>query len=137
MWCINSEVLSHVDFVAKLFLIDGFVYSFLQNLDQTTLLLLIGFIIWTLTSIGLIFDNSSSAWASEFVRLALFTLAFNQPLLKFWNALMVPSSLVTAFYGISLLLASIGTAMQMFTPKSKISWIVVIPTKQNIYKVFL
>jgi len=92
-----------------------------QNLDQTTLLLLIGFIIWTLTSIGLIFDNSSSAWASEFVRLALFTLAFNQPLLKFWNALMVPSSLVTAFYGISLLLASIGTAMQMFTPKSKMS----------------
>ena len=95
--------------------------NLLQNLDQTTLLLLIGFIIWTLTSIGLIFDNSSSAWASEFVRLALFTVAFNQPLLNFWNALMVPSSIVTAFYGISLLLASLGTAMQMFTPKTKIS----------------
>ena len=71
-----------------------------------TILLMTSFVTWTLTSLGLIFDNSPSAWTSEIVRIGVFSLIFHQPMVQLWRNVMVPYKLVVVFYGISFLFAS-------------------------------
>ena len=72
------------------------------------------FVIWTFTSIGLIFDDISMAWVIEAVRIILFALVFNQPLVQSWaKVAMVPLSFPYWFYGISLAVACGKTAQMI------------------------
>ena len=46
-------------------------------MDQKGLLLL--YVAWTITSLGLIFDNNPQAWISETMRISTFSILFDEP----------------------------------------------------------
>ena len=77
------------------------------NLEMSVLsvLTITGFLIWTLTSLGMIFDKNTWAWPSEFVRAGLFLTLY----LKFgvWNEFNVPAAILYASFAASMAIALI------------------------------
>lgn len=61
------------------------------------------FVFWTLTDIGLIFDQCRSAWLSEAARCALFLAVYNG--VGAFTGFNVPANVVNVTYGLSLAMA--------------------------------
>merc|ERR1719305_1963342 len=61
------------------------------------------FLFWTLTSIGMVFDKSSLAWASEFLRSAVFLILYVK--MGAWNEFMIPYEMLIGTFTVSLIIS--------------------------------
>ena len=78
------------------------------QMSQTSVLAITGFLIWTLTSLGMIFDKSTWAWPSELARAALFLTLY----VKFgtWNEFRMPSPILYASFTVSMIISIVSIA---------------------------
>ena len=72
------------------------------------MLLVASFVMWTLTNIGMMFDNHPMGWISEIARIFMCLVVFRQTLNKLWLNFLVPTPVATIFYWTSLALSVIG-----------------------------
>lgn len=91
---------------------------FFQEMSQTSLLAICFFLFWTLTSIGMIFDKSSFAWPSEFLRSATFLLLYVK--VGAWNEFLIPYEILIATFSVSLVIALVCTIAQNMKNEKKI-----------------
>jgi len=77
------------------------------NLEMSffSVLTITAYLMWTLTSLGMIFDKSSWAWPSELIRSALFFTMY----VKFgaWNEFRIPSQILYASFAASMTISLI------------------------------
>ena len=61
------------------------------------------FLFWTLTSIGMLFDNSHYAWPNELLRSSIFLIMY----IKFgaWNEFKIPSPILVGTFSVSLIIS--------------------------------
>ena len=83
----------------------------LQQMAPLSVFTVSAFLFWTLTSIGMLFDNSSYAWPNELLRSTVFLLMY----VKFgaWNEFKIPSPILTATFSISLIIALISISARV------------------------
>ena len=64
------------------------------------------FLFWTLTSIGMLFDNSPYAWVNEFLRAIVFLTMY----VKFgaWDQFKIPSPILTTTFTVSLIISLVA-----------------------------
>ncbi len=75
-------------------------------MSEASVLTVCGFLFWTLTSIGMIFDKDTWAWKSEFCRAAAFLFLYLK--LGAWNEFMIPYEILIGTFSVSLTIASIS-----------------------------
>lgn len=73
------------------------------QMTQTGVLTICTFLFWTLTSIGMVFDKSSLAWASEFLRSAVFLILYVK--MGAWNEFMIPYEMLIGTFTVSLIIS--------------------------------
>ena len=74
-------------------------------MSQLSVLAMSAYLIWSLTSLGMIFDNNPWAWPSEFVRAGLFLALY----IKFGarSEFKIPSVILYASFAVSMAIALI------------------------------
>ena len=75
------------------------------------------FLFWTLTAIGMLFDNSPYAWVNEFLRSIVFMVSYA----KFgtWNEFKIPSPILTTAFSVSLIISIVTMSAQLMVKKPK------------------
>ena len=73
------------------------------QMTQTGVLTICAFLFWTLTSIGMLFDKSSLAWESEFLRSAVFLILYVK--MGAWNEFMIPYEILIGTFTMSLIVS--------------------------------
>ena len=76
------------------------------EMSQMSVLAIIGFLLWTLTSIGLIYDKSGSAWFNELFRSATFLILYHW--LGAWNEFRIPVQILNSAFAVSALIAAVS-----------------------------
>ena len=71
-----------------------------------SVLAICGFLFWTLTSLGMLFDNSSFAWPNEFIRASVFLYLYVK--LGTWNEFKIPYPILVGTFSVSLMIATIS-----------------------------
>ncbi len=88
-------------------------------MSEFSVLLICGFLFWTLTGIGMVFDKSPWAWINELIRSATFMLMY----FKFgtWNEFKIPVEILYAVFvgSIAISLISIVGQMASLTASTK------------------
>jgi len=82
------------------------------NMSPLSVLAICAFLFWTLTSIGMLFDNSPYAWPNEFIRSAVFLVLY----VKFgtWNEFKIPYPILVATFSVSIIIATISMTARLF-----------------------
>merc|ERR1711990_277175 len=82
------------------------------NMSPLSVLAICAFLFWTLTSIGMLFDNSPYAWLNEFIRSAVFLILY----VKFgtWNEFKIPYPILVATFSVSMIIATISMTARLF-----------------------
>ena len=68
-----------------------------------------GFLFWTLTVIGMLFDNSSLAWTIELLRSVVFLTVYyiKGP----WIDFKIPSAILTATFSVSIIISLVAISV--------------------------
>merc|ERR1719219_3275629 len=105
---INVYTVLH--FVLVVFAFDDLSRYNLQ-MSPLNVLAICAFLFWTLTSIGMLFDNSSFAWPNEFLRASAFLMIY----LKFgtWNEFKIPSLIMTTTFSVSLIISLVAMSASL------------------------
>merc|ERR1719433_183080 len=105
---INVYTVLH--FVLVVFAFDDLSRYNLQ-MSPLNVLAICAFLFWTLTSIGMLFDNSSFAWPNEFLRASAFLMMY----LKFgtWNEFKIPSLILTSTFSVSLIISLVAMSASL------------------------
>merc|ERR1712141_349898 len=105
---INVYTVLH--FVLVVFAFDDLSRYNLQ-MSPLNVLAICAFLFWTLTSIGMLFDNSSFAWPNEFLRATAFLMMY----LKFgtWNEFKIPSLILTSTFSVSLIISLVAMSASL------------------------
>lgn len=69
------------------------------------------FLFWTLTSIGMLFDNSGYAWPNEFIRSSAFLILYVK--LGTWNEFQVPYPILVATFTTSLIISTVSIVARL------------------------
>ena len=89
-------------------------------MSQTSLLAICGFLFWTLTSLGMIFDKSPLAWGSELIRSTVFLFLYVK--IGAWNEFLIPYEMLIGTFLVSLTIAVANLAATLFQrSKSKLA----------------
>ena len=77
----------------------------------------LSFVMWTLLSLSLIFDNNPVAWVSETIRISIFFLLVQQPKDQLMQTLGISHTLTTIAFGVSFSFAFAQTLQDSFLTK--------------------
>jgi len=75
------------------------------------------YLFWTLTSVGMLFDNSPNAWPNELLRSSVFLIIYSS--LGTWSKYRVPQQILLGTYGISVGLSLSKIMIDVFMPMKK------------------
>lgn len=81
-------------------------------MSQVSVLAIAGLLIWTLTSLGMLFDNSFWSWPVEFVRSLTFIILYGY--FGAWNDFRIPSVILYSVFSASLLISASIIAARAF-----------------------
>lgn len=111
---INVYAVLH--FVLVFFAFDDLSRYNLQ-MSPMNVLAICAFLFWTLTAIGMLFDNSPYAWVNEFLRSTVFLVSYA----KFgtWNEFKIPSPILTTAFSVSLIISIVTMSAQLMVKKPK------------------
>lgn len=90
-------------------------------MSASSVLAISAFLFWTLTSIGMLFDNSSWAWPNEFIRSGVFLFLYVK--MGTWNEFKIPYPILVAAFSTSLIisLVSMGARLSRNVKQTKIN----------------
>jgi alkylglycerol monooxygenase len=81
-------------------------------MTQTSVLAISGFLIWTVTSLGMLFDKSVWSWPGEFARSVTFLFVYGY--FGAWTDFRIPSQILYSVFGASLFISTSMMAAKAF-----------------------
>ena len=75
------------------------------------------YLIWSISSLGLLFDNSIYGWINEFLRSVVCLVVYHT--FGGWKGFIVPSILINVVFGVSLAISTLSMTAYLLTTQTK------------------
>ena len=82
-------------------------------MSEASVLAISLFLIWTLTSLGMLYDKSVYAWPNEFIRSSVFMVLYHY--FGTWNEFRIPVEILDAVFIASLVIGALATVNGVWT----------------------
>ena len=89
----------------------------LQGMSQLPILGIGLYLIWSISSLGLLFDNSIYGWVNELLRSIVCLVVYHT--FGGWKGFVVPALLINVIYGVSLAISTLSITAYLLSVQNK------------------
>ena len=89
----------------------------LQGMSQLPILGIGLYLIWSISSLGLLFDNSIYGWVNELLRSIVCLVVYHT--FGGWKGFVVPALLINVIYGVSLAISTLSITAYLLSMQNQ------------------